>query len=255
MAYRVFPSGQVPTAEVLQKYLMDQVVITCASTARPPTPIPGMTIFEVDTGTFRVWYGGVWARLAKTGDWTDSGALTAPGGITTTTVTASGTVSTTGDMSARGLMISRMVKGKIHTGSLSDSSNSATTTYSTVSFANVQNVPVIAGHAYRASFQVGYAGTVSDDRIRYGLWDGAVGGTQLGNQEPLYRVILGAAGGSFVACNPTFVWAAPTTTTIGNVTLGHQRFSGTGTVYTRIETTSFIAIIEDLGLASTITNL
>ncbi len=266
MAYRVFPSGQVPTAEVLQKYLMNQVVITCTAAARPPTPVDGMTIFETDTGVFRVWSGGIWARLAHAGAWSDSGGLVVPGGLNvsgggatvTGNVSATGNVSGvdvsgSGDVSARGSLVSRVVKGKV-VGSSTDTS-SASTTPVNIASGNVQNVPVIAGHAYRATYQIGVGGTLTNDRARFNLWNGTVGGTQLGSQEPLYRVTLGAAGGSFEAIMVTFVWSAPSTTTIANVNLAIHRFSGTGTVYARVESVSFAAVIEDLGLASTISGL
>lgn len=258
MAYRVFPSGQVPTAEILQKYLMNQVVITCASTARPPTPVDGMTIFEVDTGTFRVWFGGVWARLAKTGDWTDGGALTASGGITTTSVTASGTVtgatvSATGVVNAGGLMVSRLVKGKVGSGTTSTNlSNSGDTN---IGGANVQNVPVVSGRAYRTTVSIDYnrsAGTGALDRIEFKLWNGTVGTTQLGGTA---RV---AMTGPLSAQNRNvilvFVWAATSTTTIANLNLSGT-ITGANATWTAEVNAAFSSLVEELGVASTITNL
>lgn len=258
MAFRVFPSGQVPTAEVLQKYLMNQVVISCVSTARPPTPVDGMPIFETDTGTFRIWAGGLWARLAKVGTWDDdgdlhvTGSIDATGGITATGALAGATVAATGDVSARGLAVARIVKGKVYVGTAVDTS-SASTSFANITGANVQSVPVIAGHAYRASYQVGLAGDTLNDRVRYSLWNGTVGGTQLGAQMPIFR-ITGAVT-TFVTVTFSFMWAAPATTTIANVNLAMIRFGGGGSLFTRVEDTSYVGVIEDLGLASTITNL
>lgn len=259
MAYRVFPSGQVPTAEVLQKYLMDQVVITCASTARPPNPIPGMTIFEVDTGTFRVWYGGVWARLASAGDWTDGGALTVPGGLTVTGgVTASGTVTgatvaATGSLNLGGLLVSRLVKGKVGSGTTSTNlSNSGDTN---IGAANVQNVPVVSGRAYRTTVSIDYnrsAGTGALDRIEFKLWNGTVGGTQLGGTA---RV---AMTGPLSAQNRNvvlvFIWAATATTTIANLNLSGT-ITGTNATWTAEVNAAFSSLVEEIGLTSTITNL
>lgn len=267
MAYRVFPSGQVPTAEVLQKYLMNQVVITCVSTARPPTPVDGMTIFETDTGTFRVWYGGLWARLAHAGDWTDSGGLVVPGGLTVTggatvtgAVTATGNVSgadvsASGDVSARGLRVSRLVKGKVGTGT-SVTTLFSTTTDTNIAGANVQNVPVIAGHAYRLTlaldyFRNGTSGAIS--RLDIKAWDGSVGGTQLGGTSR-----VGMSGPASTARRQfvtVIVWAATATTTISNLNISGQSTDAAGTVWTAEVNLAYVALVEDMGLDSTISNL
>lgn len=257
MAYRVFPSGQVPTAEILQKYLMNQVVITCASTARPPTPVEGMTIFEVDTGTFRAWYGGIWARLAKAGDWTDGGALTVGGDLTvggSTTVSgtvAGATVSSSGAVNAGGLMVARVVKGKV-AGTQTDTAISASSD-TNIGGANVQNVPVIAGRAYMSTVAIDYnTGTTGAiGRFDFKLWNGSVGGSQLGG-----TVRFPMAGTASSASNRnarmTFVWEAPSTTTIANLNL--SGLSSTSGCFAQINA-AFLHIVEEIGLASTITNL
>jgi hypothetical protein len=218
-----------------------------------------MTIFETDTGSFRVWRGGAWALLAKAGSWDDdgdlhiTGSIDATGGITAGGTVTGATLTATGDVSARGLAVTRTVKGKVYVGTLVDTL-SASTTPVNITGANIQNVPVISGHAYRATYQVGIAGSVLNNRIRYGLWNGTVGGTQLGTQEPIFRNT--DASGLFQNVTMQFMWAATSTTTIANVNLSMYRFgSALGNTYTRIEDASYVGVIEDLGLAATITNL
>jgi hypothetical protein len=218
-----------------------------------------MPIFETDTGTFRVWYGGVWTQLGKVGTWDDdgdlhvTGSIDATGGITAGGTVTGGTVTATGDVNARGLAVSRVVKGKVYVGTAVDTL-SASTSPTNITGANIQNVPVIAGHGYRAVFQVGMAGSTLNNRIRYALWNGTVGGTQLGTQEPIFRNT--DASGLYQNITVQFLWEAPSTATIANVNLSMYRFgSVTGNVWTRVEDISFIGVIEDLGLATTITNL
>jgi hypothetical protein len=266
VAYRVFPSGQVPTAEVLQKYLMDQVVITCVSTARPPNPVPGMTVFETDTGVFRAWYGGVWARIGHAGAWSDGGALVVPGGLTVTgggaTVTgslsATGTVSgaalsTTGDVTARGTIVSRLVKGKVGTGTTS--TNISTTTDTNLGAANVQNVPVVAGMAYRLTVAIDYnrsGGSGTLDRLEFKAWNGSVGGTQLGG------TVRHAMSGPLSAANRNvvmlFLWAAPSTQTIANLNIS-AKVTNNQSTWTAEVNQAYVATVEELGDASLISNL
>jgi hypothetical protein len=179
------------------------------------------------------------------------------GAAVTGNVSATGDVSGvggtfSGDVSARGLTVSRVVRGKVYGGALTDTSATSTTLVN-VAVANVQNVPVIAGHAYRATYQVSVGGTILNDRIRFALWNGSIGGTQLGSHEPLVRITQ--AGGTVEVAVLVFVWAQPSTQTISNVNLSMHRFTGTGTVTTRIESTSFAAVVEDLGLTGTISGL
>jgi hypothetical protein len=259
VAYRVFPSGQVPTAEVLQKYLMNQVVIGCTSTSRPPTPIDGMTVFETDTGAFRVWRGGVWAMIAKVGQWDDdgdlhvSGSIDAVGGITAGGVLAGASVAATADVTARGLMVSRLVKGKV--GSGITSTNISASTDTNLAGANIQNVPVISGHAYRTMITLDYnrgGGTGGLDRLEFKLWNGTVGGTQLGGTVRV--VMTGPLAASNRNVNLLFMWAASSTTTIANLNLS-ATVTDTSTTWTAEVNSAYVGLVEDLGLASTITNL
>jgi hypothetical protein len=146
----------------------------------------------------------------------------------------------------------RLVDGRTHTGSLVDT-NTTSGTYAVVTSSNPQNTgPLIAGRAYRADVQVGVQSTVANDRMRFSIWDGTVGGTQLGSFEPIVRC---EAASNFKTFFMSFVWPQLTDTTISNVNLGHQRFSGTGTCTTRIEVPSFLFLIYDIGPTSRIQNL
>lgn len=182
---------------------------------------------------------------------TFAGSMTA-GDISAGEVDATGDVSSDGDVYARGLAVTRLVKGKVHTGALSDTSTTSTTTYQNISGANILNVPVIAGHAYKAEYQVSVTSSVAADRIRYTLWNGTVGDTQCGSIAPIVRV---EAITTFRVQNFSFIWQAPSTETIANLNLGMIRFSGTGTVETRVEVTSFMGLVYDLGPAGTVSSL
>ncbi len=62
LGFKTFVSGVLSSADV-QGYLMQQVVITCTSGARPASPVVGMTIFETDTLIHRTWSGTGWDNL------------------------------------------------------------------------------------------------------------------------------------------------------------------------------------------------
>lgn len=254
MAYRVFPSGQVPTAEVLQKYLMNQVVITCVSTARPPAPVLGMVVFETDTGAFRVWHGGVWALLAKVGTWEDDGDLVVSGNITATGSVSAASASITGAINSGGLMVSRLVKGKVGTGTTT--TNISTASDTNLGGANVQNVPVVSGRAYRATVSIDYhrlsGSTGALDRIEFKLWNGTVGTDQLGGT--VRHAMVGPLSGQNRNVTMVFIWAASSTTTIANLNLSGF-VSGASTTWVAEVNAAFSSIVEEIGLASTITNL
>lgn len=163
-----------------------------------------------------------------------------------------GEVQALGDVYARGLAVPRLVKGKVHTGSLVDTGTTSNTNYTNIIGANIQNVPVIAGHAYKAEYQVAVTSSVVNDRIRYTLWNGTVGDTQCGAHAPIVRCEF---AGNYRVQTFSFIWEAPTTETISNLNLGMIRFSGSGTVETRIEITSFYGLVYDLGPKAVISAL
>ncbi|NJP24469.1 hypothetical protein FLW53_09655 [Microbispora sp. SCL1-1] len=59
MPFKTFGSATL-TASDVQTYLMDQCVIRCTSTSRPPSPSEGWHIYETDTGRRMVYTGGSW---------------------------------------------------------------------------------------------------------------------------------------------------------------------------------------------------
>lgn len=204
-------------------------------------------------------FGGavsVGGDLNADGNLTVSGSSTLnnvdAGEVSATLVESSGDVSAGGDVYSRGTAVTRLVRGKVHTGALVDTSTTSSTDYQNIFFANVQNVPVVAGHAYKAEFQVAVSSTVVNDRIRYTLWNGDVGGNQCGSIAPIVRV---ETADTFRVQTFSFIWKAPNTEVIGNLNLAMIRYSGSGLVRTRIESTSFYALVYDLGPASPISSL
>lgn len=152
-----------------------------------------------------------------------------------------------------GVFLTGLVDGKVHTGALVDTVVNSVGTETAVANANPQSTPQIQDHAYQALVTVSVAGTTAGNRIRFRLWNGALGGTQLGANAPLIKTNTPTS--VFEAVTLMFIWRAPATETIANINLGMQFFSGITSVTSRVETTSYNFIINDLGLADRITNL
>lgn len=252
MPYRVFPSGQYPSAEIIQKYLMDQAVIVCTSTTRPGVPVTGMVIFEQDTGQFRVWVGGIWNRFAATTDWDESGNLVVTGTMSTTgQATVGGGLTVTGDsVTIGGFGVNRLVDGK--TVSVVSTSGAIGGTATAIPGANAQNTSVIAGRAYRASGMVSVSGTLAGSRFALELWNGSVGsGTKLGGSVNC-RI---ATAGGFQSWPFAFLWEAPTTESIANLNLSVVRVGGATETFTAQTDENYFMIIEHLGDASSVSGL
>lgn len=252
MPWRTFPSGQNPTAEVIQKYLMNQVVIVCTSTTRPGTPVEGMVIFEADTRSFLVWIGGAWDRFANSNDWDASGNLTVTGNLSVSgNETVTGVLTVSGnDVTIGGFSVNRLVDGKV-VASPSDTGN-VTTTRTAIPGANAQNVSVIAGRAYRASGMISVRGNVTNDRFTLEAWDGTVGGAgQLGGAVNC-RITPG--DGTYQSYPFAFLWEAATTQSIANLNLSVVRLSGGGNIVAQTDGNYFM-VVEHLGLASNIGGL
>lgn len=147
----------------------------------------------------------------------------------------------------------RVIDGKtIQTGGPVDTT-SASTTQVAVSSANAINVPVVANHVYIALVQIRVTSTIAADRAEYTLWDGTVGSSnQLG-------------GNVLKKINPTtgqqedvmmmFSWLQGSTTTLSNVNLAVARFTGTGTITTRVDNKSYQLVIIDAARTGIISNL
>jgi hypothetical protein len=64
MAFKVFAPGVLTSSDV-NTFLMRQAVITCTSTTRPASPNEGMTIYETNTDTFKVYDGANWIDFGR----------------------------------------------------------------------------------------------------------------------------------------------------------------------------------------------
>lgn len=71
MAFKTFAPG-VLTSSDINTFLMRQSVITCTAATRPASPNEGMTIFETDTDSFKVYDGANWVDFSNlsSGAWT-----------------------------------------------------------------------------------------------------------------------------------------------------------------------------------------
>jgi hypothetical protein len=250
MPHKNFRQGESPSTSDLQM-LMDQSVITCTSTTRPSSPLVGMTIYETDTKQYRVWDGLTWAEFGNKG-WTGDN-LAVPGtlGVTGNT-TLSGDLSVSGSFTVGGTSFTRLVDGKVHTGSVSSVTSNSTTPVNILN-ANATNVSIIQDRAYRVSGVISTLCSTTDTRGALELWDGTVGGTKLGgsvNFKPngtanLYRTM------SFA-----FLFRASSTRTIANMNLSVVHVSGPAASTAGAQADSnYFMIVEELGSASLITNL
>lgn len=160
-----------------------------------------------------------------------------------------------------GNIVTALTDGKVATGANVDTANNVLNTRVAVGSGNPQNTAQIAGHGYMALVQVDVHTDAGPTRLRYSLWNGAVGGTQIGTMTPimpLSTATAGAANGRFETHTMMFVWSAASTTTIANVNLAYEQLVPGGAAnptFTRVGTSSFAFIIWDLGLATQITNL
>lgn len=255
VTYKIFRQGEPPSQRDLQT-LMDQSVIVCTSTSRPYAPHEGMLIYEIDTNFYKWYNGSVWAALGSAIDaWISGNNLSVPGNIsaggdaTFSGETTTASLAATGDITFRGSIPNRTVDGKIGTGSTQ--TGVAGTTNTVIGAANAQNTPQIAGRVYRASGQISIMTTAAGLRAGLKLWNGSVGGTQLGGDSNV-RTDGASNFRSYQFC---FVWSAPTTETIANVNMSIAKLDATsGTVTAQVDG-NYILIIEELGMASAIGGL
>ncbi|MBF8189130.1 hypothetical protein ITP53_26040 [Nonomuraea sp. K274] len=201
-------------------------------------------------------FGGdvsVGGNLSTDGSLTVSGTSTLnnvnAGEVSTTLVESTGDISAGGDVYAHGLAVAYVVKAKVHKGSLVDTNTTSTSSYQNISGANLQSVPVVAGHLYKVEYQFAITSSVADDRIRYQILNG---GDQLGSHSPIVRI---ETASTYTAATISFLWKAATTEVISNLNLAQIRYSGSGSVSTRVEVASFSAMAWDLGLAGAISNV
>lgn len=145
------------------------------------------------------------------------------------------------------------VDGKVGTGT---ATTAIATTDTNIGSANGVNVPVIADRAYRAIVQLDYfrSTTGALARMDMKLWDGAVGGTQLGGTSRIPMAgPLSTARRTLVGI---FVWRAATTKTISSLNVSLATTDGTaGQNWTAEFNAGYSLTIEEFGAADNISNL
>jgi len=130
------------------------------------------------------------------------------------------------------------------------------TTDTNIGSANNVNTPVILDRAYMAIVQLDYfrSTTGALARLDMKLWNGAVGGTQLGG-----TVRIGMVGPLSTARRTAvgiFVWRAFTTETIVNLNLSLATTDGTvGQNWTAEVNAGFVFTVMEIGNANNISNL
>lgn len=260
MGYRIFRQFEQPAQRDLQ-LLMDQSVIVCTSTTRPKAPHEGMVIYETDSHGHRWYNGTTWVALggSTVDGWASGSNLSVPGNLS-----AGGTLTSTGDASVPnidvatlatmgGMIVNRVVDGRVGG---SATSTTIGTSDTNISGANIQNTPQVADRAYLAHVQIDFkpAATLGESRLELKLWNGSVGGTQLGGTV---RWLTGNTIGSGInrACNAKFVWRASSTTTISNINLSAAKSHNTGNTWSAEVNSAYVAVIQEIGLADVITGL
>lgn len=120
--------------------------------------------------------------------------------------------------------------------------------------ANIQNVAMEAGYAYRCIVHVDMRNANVGGRLDFKLWDGAVGGTQLGgtNRRWTDNSGAGAANGGTVL---VFIWRATATGVSGNLNLSAIKATVTAGAAAVEVNSAYSALVEKIGNASQISGL
>lgn len=146
-----------------------------------------------------------------------------------------------------------LADGKVGTGT---TTTAIGTTDTNITSANNANTPVIQDRAYMAIVQIDYfrSSTGALARMDMKLWDGAVGGTQLGGTARIPMAgPLSTARRTLVGI---FVWRAASTQTMANVNLSLATTDTTvGQNWTAEFNAGFSFTIHEIGAADNISNL
>lgn len=149
--------------------------------------------------------------------------------------------------------LSYLADGKVGTGT---TTTAIGTTDTNISAANNVNTPVVADRAYLALVQLDYfrSTTGALARMDMKLWNGAVGGTQLGGTARIPMAgPLSTARRTLVGI---FVWRAASTETIANVNLSLATTDTTvGQNWTAEVNQGFSFTIHEIGSADNVGNL
>jgi hypothetical protein len=128
------------------------------------------------------------------------------------------------------------------------------TTETNISTANITNVYVEEGYAYRVIVHIDHRMDTLGMRLDYKLWNGTVGtGAQLGGTNRRWCDV--ATLTNFNGVVLYFLWRATATETIANMNLSAEKAVGGGGVAVVQVNNAFIATVEKIGMASKITNL
>jgi len=261
MAYKIFRQFESPSQRDLQM-LMDQSVIVCTSTTRPFAPHEGMFVYESDTNGYKWYNGTTWVSLSSVIDaWISGNNLSVPGNLS-----AGGTLTSTGDatvanlsaatlVTMAGSIVNRTVDGKA--GGTAQTTAIGATTDTNLTGANIQNTPVVAGRAYLAVFQIDInpSGTLGESRLEFKIWNGSVGGTQLGGTV---RVVTGSTtvgSGLNRSLRFWFMWQAPSTQTIANINISAYKSHKTANGWNAEVNSAYVAVVMEIGAASAIAGI
>jgi hypothetical protein len=145
----------------------------------------------------------------------------------------------------------RVIDGKVDDGS--QTATTIGTTDTSVATANAQNVYVEQGWYYIALVSVDFRNNNANGRISWKLWDGALGGTQLGGTQRKYSRVQSTSGfdNEFLI----FVWRQATTKTIADLNLSAVKELVTAGAATAQVNAAFSISIFKSGDADKIQNL
>lgn len=145
---------------------------------------------------------------------------------------------------------SRVVDGKAPGATTTTTITAADTNIST---ANIQNVYVEAGYAYRVIVNIDQQIDSASTRLDYKLWDGAVGGTQLGGTNRRWSDQSTAT--LFAGVILVFVWRQTVTKTISSMNLSAIKAVGAAATANVAVNQAFTATVEKIGDADMIGGL
>lgn len=133
-----------------------------------------------------------------------------------------------------------------------------TNTDTSIGGCNLQNTPVIQDRAYIAVVQIDYfrssTGSQTDNRMEMKIWDGAVGGTQLGGTVRI--PMIGGNSTNRRRLSGVFIWRAASTQVMANVNLSLSTTDVTASQnWTAERNSATIFLVMEAGAASLIAGL
>lgn len=143
----------------------------------------------------------------------------------------------------------RVVDGKVVSVQTVTTVNSGSDT--NLGGANAQNVYLEDGYAYRVIVCIDHRSSTAGNRLDYKLWEGAVGGTQLGGTN---RTFVENTATNFDHAVLIFVWRQVGTSIVSNMNLSAARAVGAGScdVATNL---AYSLLVEKIGDANKVGGL